>query len=180
MNYSLGHDDARIIHTEIINNIANNYSLTITLNPYYRSYTCSLQYKSMLKELKEIFKNNAYYETLMFTCEYTQEMNCHFHCYFTTSNVIYFEQFFKQQIKNSKHIGKVYKLKKIDEISVELLEYPFKDIDKTLYLDKAISFNPKHYVFRQNGIYLKPEVTKPTGSISIAKFIEFIEKNKNI
>jgi len=181
MNYPLNHPDAHTIHEEIIDKIIDNYSLTITLNPSKRLEFCSSQYNNLLRELKALFKLcSPYYRRIMITPEFTSEMNCHFHCYFNTDSIIYFEQFFKANIKNYKWIGKVYKLKKIDEISDELLKYPFKDIEKTLYLDKGIPFNPKHWCFYGDPSSIKPEATKPTGSISIAKFIEFIEKNKNI
>jgi len=74
-------------------------------------------------------------------------------------------------------LGRIYKLKKIDEISEELLKYPFKDIEKTLYLDKGISFNPKHYVFKGDPAQLQTPDKKNPRTIPLSKFLEFISKN---
>lgn len=180
--YSLGSDKARETHRNIIN-INNGYSLTITSNPRNNSLPVNEQYTKLNRDLLTIFKElGHYYNLLMWSPEFTKDYNIHFHVYFKTDveDIQIFEQNFKKSKKFSKNIGFMYKLKKIDSLSPELTDYPFKDIDRTLKYSTIENclFHPYHYVIKGSTTRLvnSPQV----GNIDINKFLQFVNSHKNI
>jgi len=183
--YRLGDDKAREMHNRIIN-IDTGYSLTLTLNPRFNCLPVNEQYRKFSREIKQLFEEiETYFNTLMISYEFTKDYNIHAHVYFDTSveDIQLFEQNFKKQKQKYISIGKNYMLKKIDEISDELKNYPFKDIERTLKYSKLenVLFNPYHYVIRSNnmGSLRSPMVAK-CGNIDIMKFINYVNSNKNI
>lgn len=181
--YALGKDKAKSIHNDIIND-DNAFSLTVTLNPYYNSLPVHEQYRHMSNDLVKIFKEIApYYNELMMTPEFTQDYNVHFHCYLKLpfdAEMITFEQNWKRARMGSKYVGKMYKLKKVDEITEILKGYPFKDVERTIRYSQVENclFTPNHYVFRSKGNNLQCD-NKKLG-VDIKKFIEFVNSQKNI
>jgi len=183
--FTLGHDKAREVHNSIIN-IDSGYSLTLTLNPRFNSLPVNEQYRKFSKELKELFTEiEAYFNVLMISFEFTKDYNIHAHVYFNTAveDIQLFEQNFKKQKQKYISIGRNYKLKKIDEISDELKNYPFKDIERTMKYSKLenVLFNPFHYVKRNHnvGSLRSPAVIK-SGTIDIMKFINYVNSQNNI
>jgi hypothetical protein len=175
--FDLGSDKAKEIHKDIINDI-NSYSLTITLNPNMNHMPVHDQYRffsiwtrNMLHDLEQ------FYSLAMISYEFTKDYNIHAHCYFiSTSPFVTLEQNFKKvRLTYTKWIGKNYKIKKIDAISPELLNYPFKDIERTTSYSKTENclFNPYHFVIRSNNIgsLRSPSVGDKN---SISKFLAFI------
>jgi len=147
--YCLGHKTARKLHHEIISH-PNAYSLTLTLKPYYNSCPLFEQHRMMEQSMMALFnKLNRYYNKLLYTPEITKQHNIHYHVYFTLSSDIdhiTFDQNMKKSRTKRGAIGPNYKLKKIDEITPELINYPFKDISRTnMYSNiKDCLFKPCH------------------------------------
>lgn len=177
IKYELGHEKARQEHKDIVNDV-NAYSLTLTLNPnmnhkpvheQYRMF--SIQLRNMIHELETFFTK------AMISFEFTKDYNIHSHVYLTSSTpMMTLEQNFKKVRQTyTKWIGKNYKLKKIDAVSPELLNYPFKDIERTTSYSQTTNclFNPYHYVVRSNNIgsLRSPHVGDKH---SISKFLAFI------
>lgn len=182
--YSLGTNKAKAIHSDIIND-DNSFSLTVTLNPYYNSLPVHEQYRHLSNELVKVFKEiGAYYNILMMTPEFTKDYNIHFHCYLRIpfeAKYEIFEQNWKRAKMGYKYIGKMYKLKKIDEVTDVLKGYPFKDIERTTRYSQIENclFTPNHYVFRCKGNNLQCE-NKNVGNYTINQFIDFVNSHKNI
>lgn len=147
---SLGHIKAWHLHEDLAN-IQDGYSLTLTINPYYNVNSMDTQYNLLLKDITAFMKElGPFYRKAMITPEYTKDYNCHFHIYFKSDKtMLNIDQQIKYLKHKYKHIGKNYKLKKIDEVSDELKKYPFKDIDKTKHYAEACEnrMEPKHYYF---------------------------------
>lgn len=149
--YGLGHKTARKLHTEIINS-PNAYSLTLTLKPYYNSLPIYEQHRMMEESIKQLFKKlHRYYNKVMYTPEVTKQHNIHYHCYIVLPqelNHIVFDQNFRKSRTKKGSIGPNYKLKEIDEVSDELNNYPFKDIQRTqMYSDiNGCLFKPCHTI----------------------------------
>ena len=179
INYPLGDPQAVKIHEEIVKK-DNAYSLTVTLNPRQNHNTCCTQYRMLRHALKKaISACKGWFEQLMFTVEFTQYNNAHFHVYFTSNNITYFEQYWKKYIIKDHWIGKNYKINKVDEVTPELLKYPFKDIERTTFISKGIVFNPYHTVI--NGeLGLLPDDNLPPQykSVSLQKFIDWLNTQK--
>lgn len=149
--YSLGHKACRKIHKDIVNS-TNGYSLTITLKPYFNKDPVNIQYRQLTQDVIALLhKLDRYYNIIMLSPEFTKDFNVHYHCYFILPDdmdIISFEQNFKRLRTKKGSIGSNYKLKQIDSVSKELLDYPFKDIDRTLRYSKVDNclFNPYHSV----------------------------------
>lgn len=147
--YKLGHSKAKKAHSSIVNH-ANSYSLTLTLKPYYNSLPVHEQYRKYTADLTALFlKLNRYYNIIMCTPEFTKEYNIHYHTYFVLPDemdIETFEQNFKRLRTKGGCIGTNYKLKKIDEVTEVLENYPFKDIERTLKYSKIDNclFTPWH------------------------------------
>lgn len=152
--WTLGSQKAIAKHEEIVSKM-NSYSLTMTINPFYNSYSMDDQYNQMVKQIVNLFKElGPYYEELMITPEYTKEYNLHWHVYFVTNHDhMIFEQNMKHHKLKYKMIGFNYKLKKIDDVTNNLKSYPFKDIERTNHFSEALSqrFNPQHIHIRPTG-----------------------------
>lgn len=146
--WTLGSAKAVTKHHSIVNN-NKCYSLTITLNPYYKSYSMDDQYNNMKQQVIDFFKEmGPNIEEAMITPEFTEDYNLHWHCYIVAKyDEMVFQQNIKHFIKQHKMLGRVFMLKKIDEVTERLKEYPFKDIQRTNHFSEALSarFNPKHY-----------------------------------
>lgn len=153
-SWTLGHKKAVAKHEEIVNH-NYSYSLTITLNPYYNSYSMDDQYNSMKRDIIGLLKEiGAFYEQAMITPEYTKDYNLHWHCYIViTKDIMVFEQNMKHHKRKFKMIGFNYKLKKIDSVTNELKGYPFKDIQRTNSYSEALfnRFNPTHIFIQPIG-----------------------------
>lgn len=179
--YPLAHADAKTIHNTIIND-DNGYSLTITLNPKFNHLPVHEQYNKFSRELKQLFKElDPYYKTVMINFEFTKVYNIHAHVYYISEcEYIVFDQNYKRCCQKYMSIGKNYKLKKIDEVSPELIEYPFKDCERTTKYSRVDNclFNPFHYVKRVSnlGSLRSPKV----GHIDISKFMDFVNSTKII
>lgn len=174
--YSLGDKKAKEAHNSIINT-TNGYSLTLTLKPRYNSLPVHEQYNKFSLNIRKLFTDmDPYYKMIMMSFEFTKDFNIHAHLYFTTEveDIQIFEQNFKKNKLKYEFIGTNYKLKKIDELSDELKEYPFKDIERTLKYSKLENclFNPFHYVKRVSnmGSLRSPKV----GDIDIDKYLKYI------
>lgn len=147
--YSLGHSKAREIHKQIVNH-PNSYSLTITLKPYYNSFPIHEQHRYFQQDLNKMFERlDRYYNKAMISPEVTKRHNLHYHCYFILPDEvdhIVFEQNFKLYRYKKTCIGPDYKLKKVDEITDTLLNYPFKDINRTTMYSNIVNclFQPTH------------------------------------
>lgn len=187
VKHKLGAVKAKANHNRIINS-DYSYSLTITLNRYWNTFPVNEQYNKLSCELVKVFKELApYYVELMMTPEFTVDYNVHFHVYFILSDsidAIVFEQNWKRLICKSKVIGFIYKLKKVDEVTDRLKDYPFKDVERTLKYSKVENclFNPYHIYFKPIGNILNIDNT-PGESIKKLidkKFIEFVLSVKNI
>lgn len=183
----LGANKAKSHHNRIIDS-GSAYSLTVTLNKYWYSFPVNDQYNKLSAELVKIFKELApYYKELMMTPEFTEDYNVHFHVYFILSDsveLMVFEQNWKRLISSSKLVGRVYKLKYVDEITERLRTYPFKDIERTTkysLVDNCL-FNPYHIYFKPIGNILNidndngPSIKKMVDK----KFMEFVFSTKNI
>lgn len=163
--YKLGHKKAIKIHNDIINR-PNAYSLTLTLKPYYNALPIHEQYNKYTANLSAMMKRmNRTYNIVMATPELTKEFNIHYHLYLQLpidQDHILFEQSLKSCITKTGVIGRNYRLKKIDEVTDILKGYPFKDIERTLYVRDRLPrisnnttneknsnclFNPFHSVF---------------------------------
>jgi len=180
--YILGDQKARDTHKDIINN-PNGYSLTLTLKPRYNSLPVHEQYNKFSLAIRKLFNEMEYfYNVVMMSFEFTKDYNIHAHLYLTTSveAIETLEQNFKRLRLKYDVIGTNYKLKKIDLVTEELLNYPFKDIDRTTKYSKITNclFNPFHYVKRVSNIgsLRSPNV----GHIDISKFLEFVNSGKII
>lgn len=149
--FSLGSRKAVRTHEDIVES-EHCYSLTITLNPYYNSLSMDDQYNKMSKELIAFFGEMApSFQIAMSTPEYTVDHNLHWHNYIVMNNdPMVFQQNIKHYIRQHKTFGRMYKLKIVDEVTDRLLEYPFKDIQRTNSYSEALSarFNPQHYIFK--------------------------------
>lgn len=179
--YNLGSDKAKEIHNSIING-DGAYSLTVTLNPFFNSLPVHEQYNKLSRELVKVFKEiGSYYNELMMTPEFTKDYNVHFHCYLKLprdEDYQVFEQNWKKAKMGLKTIGRMYKLKMVDEVSPELKNYPFKDNERTIkysQIDNCL-FTPNHYVFRSKGNILRCDNTKK--GIDLTKFIDFVNSQK--
>lgn len=184
---SLGSTKAKTIHRRIINS-GRAYSLTITLNTYWNSFPVNEQYNKLSRELVGVFKELApYYSELMMTPEFTKDYNVHFHVYFTLSDSVeveVFEQNWKRLACRSKTIGRMYKLKYVDEITEVLLGYPFKDVERTLKYSKVDNclFDPHHHYYKSEGNILNVVNTPgvPIKKMINKKFMEFVFSEKKI
>lgn len=149
--YVLGHRKAKKNHEQIVKH-ENSYSLTLTLKPYYHSLPVHEQHRLMSHELKQLLlKLNRYYNVIMTTPEFTKAFVIHYHCYFVLPQEMdeqVFEQNFKRLRLKRGVIGPNYKLKKIDEITDKLINYPFKDIERTLKYSSIENclFQPYHSI----------------------------------
>lgn len=147
--YSLGHKEARKIHSRIINAL-NSYALMISLNPRYNIDPINIQFYNLDNELRCLFKRlNRTFNEIMYTPELTKDTNLHYHVYFTMPEEMtheVFEQQFKLLRRKSSYIGSYYKLTKIDDPEGEIKEYPFKDIQRTRRISKIdnVLFIPYH------------------------------------
>jgi len=187
---TLGHEEARKTHTAIIND-SSGYTLTLTLNPRYNSLPVDQQYNKFIRQIKKLFVEiEAYYNTVMITCEFTKDYNVHAHLYLTTDveDIITFEQNFKKEKLKYDVIGRNYKLKHIGgpeyiQDFEALNNYPFKDIERTKKYSETENclFNPFHYVKRVRNVgSLRSPAVAHSGSINIDKFLEFVNSQKNI
>lgn len=151
--FVLGHRKAKKIHKEIVS-APNAYSLTITLKPYYNSQPVHEQHRLMQNELRNLLvKLNRYYNVVMFTPEFTKDYNIHYHCYFILPqemDVQTFNQNFKRLRLKRGVIGPNYKLKQVDDVTETLINYPFKDITRTLKYSSIENclFQPYHAVIQ--------------------------------
>lgn len=183
--YTLGSDKARKTHRDIIIS-DNSYSLTITLNPRFYCLPVNEQYNKSTREIRTIMDGlSHYYNEMFITPEFTKDYNVHYHCYFTMpcdGDVMVFEQNWKRLRNQTKTIGFNYRLKKIDEVTTELTNYPFKDIERTTKYSKVENclFNPYHLFIKGQQPVLREDKVKKSGAIDIIKFIEFVNSNKNI
>lgn len=151
--FALGHKTARKTHKAIVND-PNGYSLTITLKPYYNKEPVHNQYRALTSDLTLLINRlNRYFNIVMMTPEFTKDYNVHYHCYFvlpTEMDIQTFEQNFKRLRTKKGCIGTNYKLKKIDEVTENLVNYPFKDIERTLkysQIDNCL-FSPYHSIIQ--------------------------------
>lgn len=146
VQYLLGDANAKSVHEQII--MSNDaYTLTLTLNPFYNKLSVDEQYNKMVADVKALFERlGPFIKEVFITAEYTQDYNVHFHVYFTSSDIFAFEQNYKYYKKQYYTIGNNYKLKKIDQVTAALKNYPFKDIERTLkYADAVFNrFVPRH------------------------------------
>lgn len=181
--YKLGDKKARDHHIDIINS-DNSYSLTLTLNPYYNGLPVNEQYNKLRTDVMRIMKDcSHYYRKMFITPEFTVDYNVHFHIYFTTNADIFtFEQNFKKNKMTSKVIGRMYKLKKIDEVTSILIGYPFKDIERTTRFSECENclFKPEHIMISCEGNIFEDKVVKEKGNKTIKSFIDFVNSQKNI
>lgn len=147
----LGHRKAKKNHHEIVKH-ENSYSLTLTMKPYYHSLPVHEQHRMMSHELKNLLtKLNRYYNVIMTTPEFTKAFVIHYHCYFVLPqemDIQVFEQNFKRLRLKRGVIGPNYKLKKVDEVTDTLLNYPFKDIQRTCKYSSIENclFTPYHSI----------------------------------
>jgi len=147
----LAHRRAKKIHKQIVQH-PNAYSLTITLKPYYNKDPVHDQFRSLTGDLTLLLKRlDRYYNLIMITPEFTKEFNVHYHCYFilpSDMDIQTFEQNFKRLRTKKGCIGTNYKLKKVDEVTDKLIEYPFKDVERTLRYSRIDNclFNPYHSI----------------------------------
>lgn len=181
--YPLGAQEAHDLHNNIIIT-DKSYSLTITLNPRYNILPVHEQHRKFTKDITDVMKGlSHYYNEMLITPEFTKDYNIHYHCYFKlpceTEDHIIFEQNYKRLIKGRQSIGFMYKLKKIDSVTEELKGYPFKDIQRTIKYSQIENclFKPRHIFFQGAKATIKESKSKPSGSIDIIKFIDFINKN---
>jgi len=179
--YSLGDQKARDTHKDIVNS-GIGYSLTLTLKPRYNSLPVHEQYNKFSLNIRKLFNElENYYKLVMISFEFTKDFNVHAHLYLTSNveDIQTFEQNFKRLKSGYDFIGTNYRLKKIDLVSDELLNYPFKDIERTNKYSKIDNclFNPFHYVKRVSNIgsLRSPKV----GHISIDKFMKWCEVGYN-
>lgn len=183
----LGANKAKSHHSRIIDS-GNAYSLTVTLAKYWYSFPVNEQYNKLSAELVKIFKElGPYYKELMMTPEFTEDYNVHFHVYFTLSDsveLLVFEQNWKRCISRSKLVGRVYKLKYVDEITERLRCYPFKDIERTIKYSKVDNclFDPYHIYFKPLGNILNVVDTSGPSIKKLVdkKFMEFVFSRENI
>lgn len=179
---ALGTDTAKEHHAHIVNH-PNSFSLTITLNPMYNHLICGSQYRHLLREYYKIFTDwDAKFHKVMITPEITKQLNIHLHTYFILNNIedwAELEQIIRTQLKPNSYIGKMYKLKKVDSVSSVLLNYPFKDIERTKMLGnvKKAEFHPHHTLLMPETNILVKNATVNVGGIDIKKFLEFCKLN---
>lgn len=151
---TLGSSKARKLHEQIVSH-NNCYSLTITLNPWFNTLSMCDQFDRTQKEIIAFFKEMApYFKESMASPEFTEDYNIHYHCYIVANNdELAFIQNVKHHIVKHKVFGKVWKLKKVDEVTNNLKGYPFKDIERTTSYSEALGyrFNPKHLYFTPMG-----------------------------
>lgn len=153
--YKLGHSRAKKTHKQIVSHL-NSYSLTMTLKPYYNSLPAYEQYRLYSNELRNLLiKMNRYYNIIMSTPEFTKEYNLHYHLYFILPDemdIQTFEQNLKKFMLKRGVIGRNYKLKKIDEVTEKLINYPFKDLERTNKFSniQGCLFTPYHSII--NGL----------------------------
>jgi hypothetical protein len=93
----------------------------------------------------------------MFSPELNKANVIHIHCYLVLplgEDHLRFEQSLKRHRTKAGVIGPNYKLKIVDEITERLLNYPFKDIERTLYVKSRIDgignliFDPYHLIIQ--------------------------------
>lgn len=176
--YTLGNSKAREAYNNIITS-ANAYSLTLTINPRYYCLPVNEQYNKSMREVKILMRNlSHYYNEMFITPEFTKDYNIHYHIYFkmTCEDYVTFEQNFKKYRNQTKLLGYNYRLKKVDEVTEELKGYPFKDIERTTRYSNVDNclFKAYHFLFKSTEGTIPYEKCKPTGSIDIIKFIEFV------
>lgn len=156
--YLLGDEHAKDLHNMIITS-NDSYSLTLTLNPFYNKLSIDEQHNKMIVDVKTLFERlGPFIKDVLITPEFTENYNVHFHIYFTCNDIFAFEQNYKYHKKQLYTIGNNYKLKKIDEVTKSLKNYPFKDIDRTMkYADAVFNrFIPRHtYIRSANTFKLK-------------------------
>lgn len=183
--YTLGNTKARESYSRIIND-DNSYTLTLTLNPRFNCLPVNEQYNKSMREVRHIMEGLSHYYNEMFvTPEFTKDYNIHYHAYFTMpcdGDYIVFEQNFKRLRNETKTIGYNYKLKKIDEVTEVLEGYPFKDIERTVKYSQVENclFTPNHVLYIGAKAILREDKVVKKGSISIQKFMEFVNSQKNI
>jgi len=174
----LGHDSAKQYHKDLIKD-ANAYSLTITLNPQYNHKPVHEQYNGFSRQLRQLFARemDGLYKDLIISYEFTKDFNIHAHAYLITSVPLEsFEQNFKYYKQKYPYIGKNYKYKKIDSVTEELENYPFKDIERTQKYSEIQNclFKPTHDL-RSTSTVGQLHATK-TGNIDISKFLKHIKE----
>jgi len=130
------------------------YSLTFNITTQLNHENQKTIFSKALRSIIKIFKSlNGSFQGGMITLEYNKQNQQHFHAYFMSP--IETEFTLLDQIKTEMVIHKKilwtdpdhgYKLKKVDEITDKLLNYPFKDILRTKQIaDMAHDhFNPTH------------------------------------
>lgn len=166
-HHPLGHKTVKAHHIKICNDLTNGYSLTITLNPRKNHDSIIDQYRGLRSEVMRCLKQLGHkFEIAVMTPEITKEGNIHFHVYltlYTGTNPYAFQELFKYEKKgNNQWIGTNFKLKKIDEVTENLLNYPFKqnqqmrDIQENLC--NLITFVHTVITFEGNTI-IKPRKT---------------------
>jgi len=174
--WTLGSKKAVTKHLSIVNS-EKAYSLTLTLNPFYNSYSVIEQYNEYTKQIIKLVKEiGAYFTEFMITPEFTKEHNIHYHCYFVMRcEPFVFEQNMKHHKFKYKMIGNNYKLKLIDEVSDILKGYPFKDIERTnMYAEAMMNrFKPTHiYVYPTGNIIIEKPDTKHLNQVSINAYYD--------
>jgi len=166
-HYKLGHDTVRQHHIKICNDLENGYSLTITLNPRKNHDSIIDQYRGLRSECIRVLKQLGHkFEIAIMTPEITKEGNIHFHVYLKLYNGINpyaFQELFKYEKKgNNQWIGTNFKLKKIYEVTDNLLNYPFKQNQQMRELSEnlgnLITFVHTIITFEANTV-IKPRKT---------------------
>jgi hypothetical protein len=167
-----------------------NYSLTLNINTRLRdTEDLASQYKIALRDIVLFFNDLfAYVPKASISVEFNKNEQIHFHCYFATSVetpiIVDLIKFHIKKYKKSLWIleGHGWKLKIIDEITQELLNYVFKDEERTLTFQTRTMgrFIPKHiYIETSGNIFLGTKVDNHNKIISINDFIKKHMTNTN-
>lgn len=179
---------AHKVHEEIVRDV-KSYSLTFNISKILMDRSMKEQYTQGRNAILRLFKNlSSLFLKGMVSGEFNKNKNMHFHCYFT-SNCETAEQLrdaIKTYIVHEWHNlwtleGKGWRLKKVDEISDELDNYPFKDIARTNVLLKfsCVQFQMSHTIFERKIPTFKPRKNYETATTrAIDEFLKFWDQTR--
>lgn len=162
--------------------VLGNYSLTFNITKHLANEDIGSQYKRGLRDIISLFNDMAaYIPDASISVELNKNDQIHFHCYIkTTLDSFTLTDTIKYHIQKYKHTlwqlhGHGWRLKIIDEVKTELLEYVFKDEQRTIEYNKLTlgRFNPKHVIIKHSGnIFLGTKVDNDNKMKSIKEFID--------
>lgn len=142
--YSLNDNNLKDYYIATLNN-DDCYSITLTINPLLNNADILTQYRKAIMEIKsskifyrkdkKLFDVHPDFEEMILVPELTpKNLNIHFHGYFKCNpeKAQYFQNEFRKMCYHSQVLGRQHMFKNIDNMTDELRNYPFKDLDQLM------------------------------------------------